>query len=73
MQCDWDMSDKDSTHIPEKCGKDAVVIYQGPRDFQTIGICKVHEQRGFEIYGSVGIGWKRFTPEGFEVFRVMSE
>jgi hypothetical protein len=74
MKCNWDIEPKSGMHIPKICGRDAVVIYQGPRDFQVYGFCKEHLKTQ-QCQSCVKNDWlyEEFTPEDYIVYRVMSE
>ena len=74
MQCSWSStwSDENPTHIPKVCGKDAVVIYVGPRSFQVNPLCKGHAYNGHWDKTSPDHR-KKFTPAEYEIHRVMSE
>jgi hypothetical protein len=72
MKCAWDTDARPITHIPQICGKDAVVILHGPRECQYTALCEEHKTLAFKM-DSPYRSWKRFTPAEFKVYRVMTE
>jgi hypothetical protein len=73
MRCSWAESHTRSTHIPQMCKKDSVVIYVGPRKHQVDSLCEEHRK----FYERTRINdqhpWEALTPAEYEVHRVMSE
>lgn len=74
IRCSWSADDETPHHhIPLQCGRNAAVIYVGPRPWQYDPICKGHVQAYETPRKRDKNPWKKLTPEEFEVHRVMSE
>ena len=70
MRCSWSEDETPDLHIPVQCGRDAAVIYVGPRPFQVNPLCKAHTHCIDHLDPDK---WKKLTPAEYEVHRVMSE